>query len=480
MQHTLAVCIVIASVYGWSCRAQSLNLKWHNRPLPGDFNLHACAYGKGAFVVLASRPAPSWSEQFVLTSPNGVDWQARPETNYLGALSFGGGFFWALNTAGLLRSTNGIEWELAWPRSLGGGGPISATEGQIIAVVEPRATPGCGILTSLNAGATWNYFQTNGFPLAAATAGNGLFIAALVDPASSKTRFHTSPDGNSWTSAFQPFGAVKSLSFVNGLFVGITAASSSGTPLEPQLITSVDGTNWNSARLAADLSPMMFGHGNGVFAVLGYKYDPSSGNTLYVGSFSTNLTQWHPSATTNFTSWRGLCYGAGTFLALSETNILQSDVLTRSSPVVTLQPKGTGVYEGGTARFSVAAFGTDPISYQWRHNQQPLPGQTNTSLVISHAQVADAGEYDVVISNEAGVTTSQPAWLAVSWLSIARYAGLTLLGEVGSAVTIEYAESVNNTNWLVLTNLILPSSPYTWIDYDSPNHPFRFYRGVRK
>lgn len=57
-------------------------------------------------------------------------------------------------------------------------------------------------------------------------------------------------------------------------------------------------------------------------------------------------------------------------------------------------------------------------------------------------------------------------------------AGLTILAPVGTTNLIQYVNDLNNTNWITLTNLVLPISPYIFIDYTSPGQPKRFYRAV--
>src|SRR5258708_2855268 len=67
---------------------------------------------------------------------------------------------------------------------------------------------------------------------------------------------------------------------------------------------------------------------------------------------------------------------------------------------------------------------------------------------------------------------------ALNVITINLYAGLTISAPVGSTNLIQYVNDLNNTNWTTLTNLVLPSSPYIFIDYNSPNQRERFYRDV--
>src|SRR4029077_20256410 len=63
--------------------------------------------------------------------------------------------------------------------------------------------------------------------------------------------------------------------------------------------------------------------------------------------------------------------------------------------------------------FTVAASGSEPLSYQWSKEGSELPGATGPSLTLSGVQLADAGSYSVEVSNAAGVATSAPATLTI-------------------------------------------------------------------
>jgi hypothetical protein len=63
------------------------------------------------------------------------------------------------------------------------------------------------------------------------------------------------------------------------------------------------------------------------------------------------------------------------------------------------------------ATFTVLASGTAPLAYQWRFNEQDLPGATQTSLTISNVQVTDGGAYGVAITSLEGRILSAAAQL---------------------------------------------------------------------
>lgn len=80
---------------------------------------------------------------------------------------------------------------------------------------------------------------------------------------------------------------------------------------------------------------------------------------------------------------------------------------------ITQQPMSQSVCEGGPVTFDVTAGGTPPLSYQWRKDGGDIPGATNASLTIDQVTAADAGVYDVVVTNTCGEVTSDPARLTI-------------------------------------------------------------------
>lgn len=83
-------------------------------------------------------------------------------------------------------------------------------------------------------------------------------------------------------------------------------------------------------------------------------------------------------------------------------------------PQITQQPTNQNVNLGQTATFSVAATSLTPISYQWWFETNPIPGATNSSLVLSNVQSSQAGNYSVTVANTAGSITSSNALLTLA------------------------------------------------------------------
>ncbi len=83
-----------------------------------------------------------------------------------------------------------------------------------------------------------------------------------------------------------------------------------------------------------------------------------------------------------------------------------------SPPVVVQHPGDTVVTEGATVILEVAAQGEN-VAYQWRKNEQPIPGATSPQLILQAVQLADSGWYDCQISNLCGTVLSEAAHVVV-------------------------------------------------------------------
>ncbi|MEY2427140.1 MAG: hypothetical protein QOJ40_25 [Verrucomicrobiota bacterium] len=81
---------------------------------------------------------------------------------------------------------------------------------------------------------------------------------------------------------------------------------------------------------------------------------------------------------------------------------------------ITNQPAGQIVPIGSNPAFAVVAFGTAPITYQWRLEGTNLPGATNAALLLNNVQPTNAGSYSVAVSNSLGSIVSSNAVLILT------------------------------------------------------------------
>ncbi len=87
-------------------------------------------------------------------------------------------------------------------------------------------------------------------------------------------------------------------------------------------------------------------------------------------------------------------------------------------PMVVADPQGETRYLNQSVTFSVTALGSLPFQYQWMRDGVAIPGATGATFTIESAQLADAGDYSVDISNAAGTATSAPATLTILNITI--------------------------------------------------------------
>jgi hypothetical protein len=88
-------------------------------------------------------------------------------------------------------------------------------------------------------------------------------------------------------------------------------------------------------------------------------------------------------------------------------------------PGVQVQSSSQSAAVGQAAAFTVFATGMPELQYQWRKDGEPLidagsiAGATTDTLTIDPLMLGDAGEYDVVVSNQCGSDHSDPIVLTV-------------------------------------------------------------------
>jgi hypothetical protein len=80
---------------------------------------------------------------------------------------------------------------------------------------------------------------------------------------------------------------------------------------------------------------------------------------------------------------------------------------------ISSQPQSQTVAVGSNAVFNVGVNGSAPFSYQWQFNGTGIAGATFPGLIVANAQLADGGNYNVVVTNTSGSVTSAMAALTV-------------------------------------------------------------------
>ncbi len=164
----------------------------------------------------------------------------------------------------------------------------------------------------------------------------------------------------------------------------------------------------------------------------------------------------------------------------SETNV---SATLSMYPFILTPFTGAVIYWGTNASFSVQAWGSDPLTYQWYDNGVAIPDATNDTLTFSDIQYTNAGTYTVAVGNPLGSVTNAPAQVVVNpdGVSIGLYPGVTISGVVGVSYTIQRMAGLTGTNsWTTVANLTLTQPVETWVDTNInaslPSNPQYFYQ----
>jgi sugar lactone lactonase YvrE len=86
-------------------------------------------------------------------------------------------------------------------------------------------------------------------------------------------------------------------------------------------------------------------------------------------------------------------------------------------PAITSQPRSQAALVGSTVTLLVITSGDPAPTYQWRQNGVAIAGATGSTLTLTNVQAANAGNYDVTVTNPLGTVSSSLAQLTVTTAS---------------------------------------------------------------
>jgi len=110
-----------------------------------------------------------------------------------------------------------------------------------------------------------------------------------------------------------------------------------------------------------------------------------------------------------------------------------------NGPVLVAQPVSQSISSGATVVFSVAAQPSPTTSYQWYQNGVTIAGATDSKLMIRTASATNAGQYNCVVSDSTGSSSSATAMLAISTLAgTPRIVNMSVLGRLQSSLTLGF------------------------------------------
>jgi glucose/arabinose dehydrogenase len=141
------------------------------------------------------------------------------------------------------------------------------------------------------------------------------------------------------------------------------------------------------------------------------------------------------------------------------------------APTITQHPSNLTVGAGQQATFTVAASGSQPLSFQWQRNGANISGATSSTLSFTAAGSDNGAMFRNVVTNAFGTATSNSATLTVS----------------GTPPTATITAPTAGTTYAAGTNVSfsgtgtdpqdgnLPAANFTWevvFHHDTHTHPF--------
>lgn len=171
-------------------------------------------------------------------------------------------------------------------------------------------------------------------------------------------------------------------------------------------------------------------------------------------------------------------------LAAQNASIWLNGWAPQLAPNILTNPVSQTVNAGASASFTVTATGIPTAQYQWLHDgtNAPFASATSATFVIPNAQLADAGNYSVIVSNAAGSVVSATVTLTVNPPSAPELSSFSVSGGqvnllVSGSPGLNYGvqTSTNLVDWATVFTTNATLMPFLWTDPGTAD-PMRFYR----
>jgi hypothetical protein len=157
-------------------------------------------------------------------------------------------------------------------------------------------------------------------------------------------------------------------------------------------------------------------------------------------------------------------------------------LLILAPPVLTNLPQSQVVEPGANVTFNAGAAGSGPLSYRWQFQGTDLPGATNPSLSLTNVQLANQGQYRVIVTNQiasatatATLTVGTPNIVLqdIQWLANGTVR-MKLSGVPNRNHVIEISATLSN--WTTLDTLFYTNGLMPFLDPTVSTTTNRFYR----
>ena len=179
-------------------------------------------------------------------------------------------------------------------------------------------------------------------------------------------------------------------------------------------------------------------------------------------------------------------YSRYSFISAQSTGLVDQVSFTpgSTSPSISSMSPNSYVRANSSVVFSVGAYGTPPLAYQWQLNGTNLLSKTNAFLNLAGVQPINAGIYSVTITNGFGsIATNAALWVGQFALNtgptnlFTSTNGFQLnLGGVLTTNPVVIFGSTDLVNWLPLFTNSATTGSVQFLDVNATNMPTRFYR----
>ncbi|HEX9046120.1 MAG TPA: immunoglobulin domain-containing protein, partial [Verrucomicrobiae bacterium] len=205
----------------------------------------------------------------------------------------------------------------------------------------------------------------------------------------------------------------------DGTVVGWGNNNSGQTTVPPTAtnIIAIAGGSAHGVALRANGTVVQWGNG-----IANYPIPSNLSNAVAISASGTHCTALR--ADGSVCSWgyeyvgfasNNVPVDVANVVALASSSDHDFALLGTRAPTFTIQPLNRSVFVG-TPNVMLAGkvAGLQPMSYQWLFNGTNIPGATNDNFRLTNVQFAQAGAYQLIASNAAGVTVSKVVKLSVS------------------------------------------------------------------
>ncbi|MFM2083178.1 MAG: hypothetical protein RL380_1869, partial [Verrucomicrobiota bacterium] len=246
-------------------------------------------------------------------------------------------------------------------------------------------------------------------------------LAAVGQTTNDFWNFYTRDNG---TGGYRIYGTVTNLRAADatvtmaGLIVSNAPGATTGASTDPMYSVYLYDLNGQPVVVTVTNLPA------GQYDVLPYgadgNFEVTVGSTSYGVKTSREYPLTNPPVWTEgiqYARFQNVLIGAGQPLVLTvrhgldgyaQLAGLQIVESPARPPAISVQPANRAGFVGGSTTFTV------PVTYQWSLNGTNLVDATNTSLALGNLQLANVGNYSVLVSNYLGTANSSDAALTVS------------------------------------------------------------------